>query len=67
MKVNALSIYNPSYRRYSTPSPAEQGESMLQEWLNNNPNAEIKHVVQTPLADSYGQTWSLLTTIFYRD
>ena len=67
MKVKVLSIYDPSYRRYSTPPPAEQVESMLQEWLNDNPNAKIEHVVQTPLADSYGQTWSLLTTIFYRD
>ena len=67
MKVKVLSIYDPSYHRYSTPPPAEQVESMLQEWLNDNPNAKIEYVVQTPLADSYGQTWSLLTTIFYRD
>jgi hypothetical protein len=67
VKVKVFSIYDPSYRRYSTPPPAEQVESMLQEWLNDNPSAKIEHVVQTPLADSYGQTWSLLTTIFYRD
>jgi hypothetical protein len=57
VKVKVLSIYDPSYHRYSTPPPAEQVESMLQEWLNDNPNAKIEHV----------QTWSLLTTIFYRD
>ena len=67
MKVKVLSIYDPSYRRYSTPPPAEQVQSMLQEWLNDNPNAEIEHVVQTPLADLDGRTYSLLVTIFYRD
>ena len=67
MKVKVLSIYDPSYRRYSTPPPAEQVESMLQEWLSDNPNAKIEHVAQTPLADLDGRTYSLLVTIFYRD
>jgi hypothetical protein len=41
VKVKVLSIYDPSYRRYSIPPPAEQVESMLQEWLNDTPNAKI--------------------------
>jgi hypothetical protein len=42
-------------------------ESTLREWLKDNPNAKIEHVVQTPLADLDGRTYSLLVTIFYRD
>ena len=67
MKVKVLSIYDEPYKGSYRVPPAEQVESTLQEWLQDNPNAKIEHVVQTPLADSYGQTWSLLTTIFYRD
>jgi hypothetical protein len=51
---------------YRVP-PAEQVESTLREWLKDNPNAEIEHVAQTPLADLDGRTYSLLMTIFYRD
>jgi len=42
-------------------------ESTLQEWLNDKPNANIDHVVQTPLTDAYGFVNSLLVTIFYRE
>jgi hypothetical protein len=67
VKVEVLSIYDPSDHRFPTLQLAEKVESVLQEWLNDNPNAQIEYVVQTPLAESNGQTWSLLTTIFYRD
>ena len=67
MKVKVLSIYDEPYKgSYRVPS-AVQVESTLREWLKDNPDAEIEHVVQTPLADLDGRTYSLLVTIFYRD
>jgi hypothetical protein len=42
-------------------------EERLQAWLKDNPNAQIEHVVQTPVAQSEGYTDHLLVTIFYRD
>ena len=64
MKVKVLEVKKG--HSSLTPIPADV-ENAIQEWLTDSPNAKIEHVVQTPLADSYGQTWSLLTTIFYRD
>jgi hypothetical protein len=42
-------------------------EEQLQAWLNDNPNARIEHVAQTPLTGFDGETRRLLVTIFYRD
>ena len=42
-------------------------EEMLQAWLNDNPNARIEQVAQTPLTGFDGETRRLLVTIFYRD
>ena len=42
-------------------------EEMLQAWLNDNPNARIEQVAQTPLTGFDGETRRLLMTIFYRD
>jgi hypothetical protein len=42
-------------------------EEMLQAWLNDNPNAGIEQVAQTPLTGFDGETRRLLVTIFYRD
>jgi hypothetical protein len=42
-------------------------EEQLQAWLNDNPNASIEHVVQTPLTGFDGETRRLLVTIFYRE
>jgi hypothetical protein len=56
--------------RSMTPPEAEQVESVLQTWLNDNPNASIEHVTQTPVSDAHtnaGITTFLLVTIFYRD
>jgi len=63
MKVEVIELLT---RGGWLPEAAEI-ESALREWLNDNPNAEIEHVVQTPLAGPYGGTSSLLTTIFYHD
>jgi len=67
VKVKVLSIYDEPYKGSYRVPPAEQVESTLREWLKDNPNAKIEHVVQTPLADLDGRTYSLLVTIFYRD
>jgi hypothetical protein len=42
-------------------------EEKLQAWLNDNPNARIEQVAQTPLTGFDGETRRLLVTIFYRD
>jgi hypothetical protein len=42
-------------------------EEMLQAWLNDNPNARIEQVAQTPLTGFDGETRRLLVTIFYRE
>jgi predicted secreted protein len=42
-------------------------EEMLQAWLDDNPNARIEQVAQTPLTGFDGETRRLLVTIFYRD
>jgi hypothetical protein len=42
-------------------------EEQLQAWLNDNPNARIEQVAQTPLTGFDGETRRLLVTIFYRD
>ena len=42
-------------------------EEQLQAWLDDNPNARIEQVAQTPLTGFDGETRRLLVTIFYRD
>ena len=42
-------------------------EEKLQAWLNDNPNASIEHVAQTPLTGFDEETRRLLVTIFYRE
>ena len=42
-------------------------EEKLQAWLDDNPNAGIEQVAQTPLTGFDGETRRLLVTIFYRD
>jgi len=42
-------------------------EEKLPAWLNDNPNAGIEQVAQTPLTGFDGETRRLLVTIFYRD
>jgi hypothetical protein len=42
-------------------------EEKLQAWLNDNPNAGIEHVAQTPLTGFDGETRRLLVTVFYSD
>jgi hypothetical protein len=42
-------------------------EEQLQAGLNDNPNARIEQVAQTPLTGFDGETRRLLVTIFYRD
>jgi hypothetical protein len=42
-------------------------EEQLQAWLNDNPNAKIEQVAQTPLTGFDEETRRLLMTIFYRD
>ena len=42
-------------------------EEMLQAWLDDNPNARIEQVAQTPVTGFDGETRRLLVTIFYRD
>jgi hypothetical protein len=56
-------------RLRGNPPEAAKIESALREWLNDNPNASIEHVAQTPIsvAGVYGETTTLLVTIFYRD
>jgi hypothetical protein len=53
MKVKVLEVKKG--HSSLTPIPADV-ENAIQEWLTDSPNAKIEHVVQTPLADSYGQT-----------
>jgi hypothetical protein len=64
MKVKVMGI-EVSYGIH--PVEPAKLESALRGWLNDNPSANIEHVVQTPVAGPYGGTSSLLTTIFYRD
>jgi hypothetical protein len=42
-------------------------EGKLQAWLDDNPDAGIEHVAQTPLTGFDGETRRLLVTIFYRE
>jgi hypothetical protein len=42
-------------------------EEQLQAWLEDNPNASIEQVAQTPLTGFDGETRRLLVTIFYRE
>jgi hypothetical protein len=43
-------------------------EDKLQAWLDDNPDAGIEHVAQTPLMGGFdGETRRLLVTIFYRE
>jgi hypothetical protein len=51
---------------FSSIEPDEV-EEKLQAWLDDNPNARIEHVAQTPLTGFDGETRRLLVTIFYRD
>jgi hypothetical protein len=41
-------------------------EGKLQAWLDDNPDAGIEHVAQTPLT-GFDETRRLLVTIFYRE
>jgi hypothetical protein len=51
---------------FSSVAP-DDVEEKLRAWLNDNPNARIEHVAQTPLTGFDGETRRLLVTIFYRD
>jgi hypothetical protein len=68
MKVKVFELYaQMEVPRIRVAPSAETVERALQEWLNNNPNAKIEHVVPAPLAGDNGHTSTLLMTIFYRD
>jgi hypothetical protein len=62
MKVKVIDI--PGL--FSSVEP-DDVEEMLQAWLDDNPNARIEQVAQTPLTGFDGETRRLLVTIFYRD
>jgi hypothetical protein len=64
VKVKVIEIERP----WSVQVGAEI-ERALREWLDDNPNASIEHVAQTPISPpgKYGETERLLVTIFYRD
>jgi hypothetical protein len=62
MKVKVIDI--PALFSRVEPDDVEE---MLQAWLNDNPNARIEQVAQTPLTGFDGETRRLLMTIFYRD
>ena len=67
MKVKVFNFYRKGVGFWYAP-PADEVESALQEWLDNNPDVKIEHVVQTPVGNGpEGSTSNLLTTIFYRD
>jgi len=62
MKVKAI------YIRGDLDERPEQVENPLQDWLNDNPNASIEHVAQTPIRlEQGGRVTGLMVTIFYRD
>ena len=62
MKVKVIDI--PGL--FSSVEP-DDVEEKLRAWLNDNPNARIEQVAQTPLTGFDGETRRLLVTIFYRD
>ena len=53
------------YDRRSRVEP-DDVEEKLQAWLDDNPDARIEQVAQTPLTGFDGETRRLLVTIFYR-
>jgi hypothetical protein len=61
MKVDVLQIFGHPGAVY-----ADHVRPKLQQWLSNNPNASIEHVVQTPIAEN-GTVGHIIVTIFYRD
>ena len=65
MKVKALEIFGEPVGEEGEELQdvyAEDVESELQEWLDNNPNVSIEHLVQTLISEGH-----LLVTIYYRD
>jgi hypothetical protein len=71
VKVNVLVVPFPIRSRETVEeaagADAADVEERLQVWLKDNPNAQIEHVVQTPVSKGDGYTHHLLVTIFYRE
>jgi hypothetical protein len=68
MKVKV--IIGPTSGIGLSPPMAAEIESALREWLDDNPNASIEHVAQTPLSSNSkvpGLTTGMLVVIFYHD
>ena len=65
MKVKVIRVRQERQSHYPEP---EAIENALQDWLNDNPDASIEHVAQTPIVSGqWVYTEAVYVTIFYRE